>query len=108
MSVLNDLIDTAGDDAKELIKRNLLELLQQTKSEAELVVKETGEKIEKWLVLKVKGEIDSDEFEALLDARRRTVRQFLNTQEIIARARLEKITMGLIDLVTNKVLDVIL
>jgi len=108
MSTLSDLIETTGDEAKELVKTNLLELIQGAKSEAEAVVKETGEKIEKWLVLKVSGEIDSDELEALLNARRRTVRQFLNSQEIAARARLEKVTIGLIDLVLNKALDAIL
>lgn len=108
MSTLNNLIGTSGDEAKELIKTNLLELIQGAKSEAETVAKETGEKIEKWLVLKVKRELDSDELEALLNARRRTVRQFLNTQEIGARARLEKVTIGLIDLVLNKALEAIL
>lgn len=108
MSTLSDLIEITGDEAKELIKTNLLELIQGAKSEAETIAKETGDKIEKWLVLKVKGEIDSDELEALLNARRRTVRQFLNSQEITARARLEKVTIGLIDLVLNKALDVIL
>ncbi|MEH6473587.1 MAG: hypothetical protein V7752_20375 [Halopseudomonas sp.] len=108
MSTLSDLIDTTGDDAKELIKSNLLDLIKGAKSETKSVVKETGDKIEKWLELKIKGEIDSDELEALLNARRRTVRQFLNSQEISARARLEKVTIGLIDLVLNKALDVIL
>lgn len=108
MSTLSDLINTTGDEAKDLIKSNLLELIQGAKSESETVAKETGEKIEKWLVLKVQGEIDSDELEALLNARRRTVRQFLNSQEIAARARLEKVTVGLIDLILNKALDAIL
>ncbi|MCG8311974.1 MAG: hypothetical protein MI976_02055 [Pseudomonadales bacterium] len=108
MSNLSDLIETAGDEAKELIKTSLLELIQSAKSEAEAVAKETGDKIEKWLKMKLKGEIDSDELEALLNARRRTVRQFLNTQEINARARLEKVTIGLIDLIVNKAIDAIL
>ena len=108
MSTLSELIDTAGDEGKELIKTNLLELIQGAKSEAKTVVKETGDKIEKWLELKIKGELDSDELEALLNARRRTVRQFLNSQEIATRARLEKITIGLIDLILNKALDTIL
>ena len=108
MSTLHELIETTDDDAKEQIKTNLLELIQGAKSEAESVAKETGEKIEKWLLMKVKGEIDSDELEALLNARRRTVRQFLIYQEIAARARLEKVTIGLIDLVLNKALDAIL
>ncbi len=108
MSTLNDLINTTGDEAKEFIKKDLLELIQGAKSEAETVVKETGNKIEKWLELKINNEIDSDELEALLNARRRTVRQFLNTQEIAAKARYEKMTVGLIDLVLNKALDAIL
>lgn len=108
MSTLSDLIETTGDDAKELIKTSLLELIRGAKSEAELVVKETGEKIEKWLVLKIEGKMDSRELKALLNARKRTVGQFLNSQEIAARARLEKVTMGLIDLVLNKALEVIL
>ena len=87
---------------------NLLELIQGAKSEAKTVVKETGDKNKKWLELKIKGELDSDELEALLNARRRTVRQFLNSQEIATRARLEKITIGLIDLILNKALDTIL
>ena len=72
------------------------------------MVKETGEKIERWLVFKVKEEIDSDELEALLNVRRRTVRQFLNSQEIAARAGREKMAIALIDLVFIKALDVIL
>ena len=108
MSTLSELIETTSDDAKELIKTNLLELIQGAKSEADSVAKETGEKIEKWLLLKIRGEIDSDELEALLNARRRTVRQFLNSQEIAARARLEKVTIGLIDLVLHKALGAIL
>ena len=108
MSTISDLIETTGDEAKELIKANLIDLIQGAKSDTEDIAKETGEKIEKWLVLKSKGEIDSDELEALLNARRRTVRQFLNTQEIALRARIEKVTIGLIDLVLNKVLDVMI
>jgi hypothetical protein len=107
MSTLEELLKDTGDEAKDLVKRNLLELIQGAKSESEAVVKETGEKIERWLVFKVKGEIDSDELDALLNARRRTVRQFLNSQEIATRARLEKVTIGLIDIALNKALDVV-
>jgi len=108
MSTLSDLIETGGDEAKELIKTNLLELIKEAKSEAEVVVKETGDKIEKWVMMKINGDIDADELEALIDSRRRVIRQFLNSQEIEARARYEKVTVGLIDLVLDKALDAIL
>ena len=108
MSTLDDFIETSGDEAKELIKSNLLNLIQGAKSDSESVAKETGQKIESWLILKVNGDIDSDELEALLNSRRRSVRQFLNSQEIAVRSRVEKVTVGLIDLVLNKALDTIL
>ena len=101
MSTLTDLINTSGDEAKEFIKMNLIDLIQNAKSESETLVKETGEKIEQWLTLKVNNEIDSEELEALLNSRRRTIKQFLNTEEIRTKARIEKITIGLIDHVLN-------
>lgn len=101
MSTLTDLINTSGDEAKEFIKINLIDLIQNAKSESETLVKETGEKIEQWLTLKVNNEIDSEELEALLNSRRRTIKQFLNTEEIRTKARIEKITIGLIDHVLN-------
>jgi len=108
MAGLNDLIQSSGDDAKQLIKSNLLELIQSAKAETAVVVNETGEKVEKWCLLKLTGEIDAFELEALLNARKRVILQFLNTQEIAARTRLEKITIGLIDLVLDKAIDAIL
>jgi len=108
MSTLDELIKTTGDDAKELIKTTLLELIQGAKSESESVAKETGEKIEKWLLLKIKGEINSDELEALLNSRKRTIQQFLNSQEISIRSKLEKVTLDLIDLILNKVIGAII
>ena len=108
MSTLEELIDTSGDEAKELIKNNLLELIKGAKSESESVIKETAEKIEKWTKLKLEGKIDSLEYEDLVDSRRSTVEQFLNSQEIETRARLEKVSIGLIDLVLDKALDAII
>ena len=55
--------------------------------------------------MRVNGEFDDDELEALLNARKRVVRQNLNTIEIQSRARVEKIVFGIIDIVTNKLLD---
>jgi hypothetical protein len=43
----------------------------------------------------------------LLNSRKATVQQFLNTQEITAKARMEKISVGLIDLIVDKAMGVI-
>jgi len=58
--------------------------------------------------MRVEGELDNDELESLLNARKHAIRQNLNTLEIQSRARLEKIVFGVIDIVANKLLDKIL
>lgn len=102
MPSIDDILKETGEEAVDLVKTNFKELLFQAKDESKTVIKETGEKIEKWLIMRAKGELDDDELESLLNTRKRVVRQFLLTQEIASRARLERISMGLIDIVVNK------
>ena len=102
MPSIDDILKETGEEALDLVKTNFKELLFQAKDESKTVIKETGEKIEKWLIMRAKGELDDDELESLLNTRKKVVRQFLLTQEIASRARLEKISMGLIDIVVNK------
>ena len=93
MTVLSEIIDATGSDVKQQLKTELLDLIQGAKSESADVIKETGEKIEKWVKMKVEGDIDADELKELLNSRKATVQQFLNTQEIAAKARMEKISV---------------
>jgi len=102
MPSIDDILKETGEEALDLVKTNFKELLFQAKDESKTVIKETGEKIEKWLIMRAKGELDDDELESLLNTRKKVVSQFLLTQEIASRARLEKISMGLIDIVVNK------
>ena len=108
MSSIDDILKSIGDEALDSVKSELKDLLSQAKDEQEEFVKKTAEKIEKWLKMRVEGELDNDELESLLNARKRAVRQNLNTLEIQSRARLEKIVFGIIDIVANKLLDKIL
>jgi len=63
--------------------------------------------LERWLILRDANELDNDELESLLNSRKRTVRQFILTKEIKSRANLEKISIELIDTVTNKFIGLI-
>ena len=108
MPSIDDILRSIGDEALDSVKNEFKDLLSQAKDEQEKFVKETAEKIEKWLKMRVEGELDNDELESLLNARKRAVRQNLNTLEIQSRARLEKIVFGVIDIVANKLLDKIL
>lgn len=107
MTALSELIDATGSEAKQQLKTELLDLIQGAKSESADVIKETGEKIEKWLKMKLDGDIDADELKELLNNRKATVQQFLNTQEIITKARLEKMSTGLIELIVDKAIGAI-
>lgn len=107
MSDINEILKETGDEALDFIKSSFMELLLEAKDESKKVIKETGEKLEKWLVMRARDELDDDELESLLRTRKRVVKQFLNSQDIASRARLEKISIGLIDIVKNKFIGVI-
>ena len=108
MSSIDEVLKSLGDEVLDSVKTEFINLLSQAKDEQIDFVNETAEKIEKWLIMRVNGEFDDDELEALLNARKRVVRQNLNTLEIQSRARVEKIVFGVIDIVTNKLLNKIL
>lgn len=107
MSTLEDILKSTGDEALDLAKTTFKELLVDAKKESREIIKETAIKVEQWLVMRANGELDDDELEALFNARRRTVRQFILQQEIASRANLERTSVGLIDLATNKFIGVI-
>ncbi|MCZ6703782.1 MAG: hypothetical protein O6940_12185 [Ignavibacteria bacterium] len=105
MSSIDEVLESLGDEVLDSVKTEFIDLLSQAKDEQIDFVNETAEKIERWLIMRVNGDFDDDELEALLNARKRVVRQNLNTIEIQSRARVEKIVFGIIDIVTNKLLD---
>lgn len=102
MSSIDDVLKETGDVALDLIKTNFKDILSQAKNDSLDEIKKTGEKVEKWLILRKEDEIDNNELESLLNARKRTVRQFILTKEINSRAKLEGISIDLIDTVTNQ------
>lgn len=106
MATVNDVLDTIKNDALKLVKDQLKDLLTSAKDDTDAIVKETGKKITDWLLLRAKGKLDDDELEALLYSRDQLLRQYKNTLEIKTRARVEKIAVGLINLVLDKVLGI--
>jgi len=107
MSTINEAISGLGGEVAKYIKDELKDLLTDAKSDSVDLIKETGKKITEWLVMRNKGQLSDAEFESLLYARDRLLRQEKNTIEIEARARLEKIAVGLVNLVLDKILGAI-
>ncbi|OGS97436.1 MAG: hypothetical protein A3H31_00260 [Gallionellales bacterium RIFCSPLOWO2_02_FULL_57_47] len=104
MATIDDVLNSLKDDAVKLVKDQLKDLLTSAKKDADSVVKETGQKITDWLVMRAHGKLSDDELEALLYSRDQLLRQYKNTLEIQTRARVEKIAVGLINLVLDKIL----
>lgn len=104
MAGIDDVLNSLKGDTVKLIKEQLKDLLTSAKSDADSVVKETGQKIADWLVLRAQGKLSDDELEALIYSRDQLLRQYKNTLEIQTRARVEKIAVGLINLVLDKIL----
>ena len=104
MPSVEDFLNLVKDEALSGVKKEFKDLLDQAAKEELDFVKETAELVKNWAIQRVKGEITNDGFERLLRARKRVVMQELNTLEIKARARVEKIVMGVVDIVLDKFL----
>ena len=105
MSKLDEFIKETGDAAKDLIKSEVKTLVKDAKSDSKEFVKETGNLIEGWLIKRAKGEYKDIDLRRLIEARKLEGEQHLNTEEIQAYAKVERLTNKLIDLVTNGVID---
>jgi hypothetical protein len=92
------------DKLPQDIKKEFLEFLTAAQAEQIEFVKESAIKLKEWTALYLSGELNAKEFNSLLRAHNRTIKQKLNTLEIEARARVEKILFGLLDVVMKKVL----
>jgi hypothetical protein len=108
MPSLDSFLNGVKGDAKILIRDEFRGFLTDAKGAKRKIVRETGEKVERWLQMRLNGELTNDELEALLHARDRVVRQELNTLEIQARARLQKIVFGLLNTVLDKMIGTML
>jgi len=106
MASINAAVNTIKDDALALVKDELKSLLTSAKDDALAEIRETGEKIATWLVMRAKGELTDDEFQSLLYARDQLLRQFKNSAEINAKARIERIAVGLVNLVLDKIIGI--
>lgn len=106
MASIQSALDAVKDDGLALIKGELKALLTEARDDAEPIVRETGEKVATWLVMRGRGELNDDELQSLLYARDQLLRQVKIKAEIDARARLERIAVGLVNLVLDKLVGI--
>jgi hypothetical protein len=104
---IDDVLKGIKDAALQEAVGTFRDLLKGARADSSVLARETALKLERWLVMLRNGDLTRDEFEMLMFARDRAVRQKLNTMKIAARARVEGVTIAMIDLVLNKLVDAI-
>ncbi len=107
MSTLKEFYESYKSDAEQLIKTELKGLIKEGKDDSLVLVRETAEKVERWTKMALLGDLSKEELEALLYARDKTIRQYANTVQIKARARVERLSVGLVNLMLDKVMMLI-
>ncbi len=105
MSKLEEFIKETGDAAKDLVKAEVKNLVKDAESDSNDFVKKTGVLIEEWLIKRAKGEYKDKDLKRLIEARKLEAEQYLNTEEIKARSKVEGLTNKLIELITKGVVD---
>jgi hypothetical protein len=104
MPSLKKILKGIKADGFDTVRTNFIELLAETKDDSDGMAWQTAEKIERWLILLAKGDLDEEEFNHLIKARERVVREYMNTLEIKARTRLEKTVIALIEMAIEKII----
>jgi hypothetical protein len=103
-----DFLEQIKDPALELVKNEFLAFLGEAKKDAYAIVKENAQNVEDWGVALATGELTERGFKLLVDEQKGSLAQFLNTVQIEQKARLERITIGLLNILTEKLLGALL
>lgn len=107
MSSISEYLEVLVKDGKEFAKDELKDLLKEAKDDNRLFIRHMGELTEEFIKLRALGKIDNEEFKELMeDVVDLGKMQYLKLS-VQAKARTQKISNGLIDLVINSLISII-
>lgn len=102
MKSIFDFLDLMNEPQN--IKQELYDSFKEAINSTDPIVKENIKNIEEWTIKLSEQKITKDDFEYLIRTQRRKMEQYLNTLEIEAKVKIQKITIDLIDKIINKIL----
>jgi hypothetical protein len=108
MAEIDNVLNGIKDESVQAAKNELQSLLQQAKSDSNQFAQENAADLEKWLLQLSKGELDQDEFEALIAAQRSKAEQWVNTQAIGGQTRARALTLKVLDIAVQKVAPILI
>lgn len=100
---LKSLLERIGQEGKRLADEEFIPLLNQAKGSNEEFIRETAGKVEQWLGMISRGELRRDEFDELVETRKRSIRLWLNTLDVHARVHAEHFTVDLVSIAQRQV-----
>lgn len=102
MKSIFDFLDLINEP--ENIKQELYNDFNEAACSSEQIVKENMKNIVEWTMKLSENKMTKEEFEYLVRAQKRKIEQYLNTLEIEARVKIQKITINLLDIVLERIL----
>ena len=77
MSNIEDIFKDIKDEGCKAVKDEFVSLFNQAKAEKDEQIRENADKVKEWCAALCSRKLSKDEFNALLDAQKRKMEQFL-------------------------------
>ena len=98
MKKIDKILDSIKDKSLTEIKKEFKQLLKDGKKENIDFVKENAANTVRWLSMLAEGELTQEEVKSLLKAQKKVAQIYINTLGITARARIQKLVYGILDI----------
>ena len=102
-----DFLSDIRDEAGELLKAEIINLVEQAKNDTETFLQQQGNKIEKYLNQLAAGKITKKQFAAYLKDITALTEMHTLRLSVEARARAQRMVLGITELLINRLLGLL-
>ena len=107
MTEIKSFLDILVDDVANFAKNELVELVDEAKSDSKAFIKNIGELTEEYVKMRALGEINNDEFKELMEDLLDLNKMEYHKLSASAKVRAERIVNGTFELVVKALISVI-
>lgn len=107
MSGISEFLDTLLDETVDFARDELKELVKEAKSDNRVFIKHIGDLSEEFIKLRALGQLTNDEFKELMEDVVDLNKMQFHKLSVQAKARAERISNGIRDLVLNSLMSLI-
>ncbi len=107
MAGVSEFLDTLLDESVDFARDELKVLIKEAKDDNRVFIKHIGDLTEEFIKLRALGSLTNDEFKELMDDVVDLNKMQFHKLSVQAKARAERISNGIRDLVLNSLLSLI-